>query len=255
MARVMTKRRARRQREAVAAADGLRTRLRAEESRAIWDVERLDALQGATRSLWVVLAISVAMVVNGQSSQVIRFIDLSLAFLIGGITALSQLNAQRAAIDWRQALINEQRAAMERDPTAQEALTDLLWEREGVSPWGAQTITRLIASHPEAWLRTVLEKQHHFTVDVPISAWRGLVARVVATLVVTLPLALPFFVIRRSSPALVLVVIAALLTFVLAIAQARWGRRSFVIALAEMSLITVLAGIGGWVLGRVFVGL
>ncbi len=255
MAQIMTKRRARRRHGATEDPDGQRSRLLTVESRVFWDVERLDALQVAARGLWLVLAISIALVVNGQPNRLSRFIDLSLALLVGGISAVSQFNAQRAAIEWRQGLIQEQRVAMERDPAGQEALTDLLWQREGVSPWGAQTITRLIASHPEAWLRTVLEKQQHLAVDVPTPEWRGMVARVVASLVGTVPLALTLFQARRSTALVGLVVVAAILTIVLAIAQARWGRRSLGIALAELSLITVLAGISGWVLGSVFVGL
>lgn len=135
-----------------------------------------------------------------------------------------------------------------------EALAEMayMFEEDGVTPEESRRIAELIARHPEALLKTMVEKELGIATDVHgDSPLRGaLIMGAAFGLGAAVPI-LPYVFLPIEYAVYGSVAATALVLFGIGVVKARWTRRNPLLSGLEILILATVAGVAGYLFGSV----
>lgn len=210
---------------------------------------RLRLVHVAAGGQILALALVAGIAAETKRSRFVFGAGLLIALVAALVAGAGSYLMTRAAIAAQQRTIAQIRAELDHDPAEAERVLAGLWRREGLSPEGAHTVTRIIAMDPEAWLRTLLEKRFGLSVEAPAHEAREALLIGVAALGGALLPALPFALLAPRPALFLLALLGAVVLAILGSIAGRLTRRNPAMAAFEWLAAGALIGALGYLVG------
>ena len=159
--------------------------------------------------------------------------------------------ASRSEAQVQQAEIRKEQEEIRRNPSFEEREMTHLFAREGVSQEDATEITRLLARYPEAYARTMMEKELGLQMEVPtVRSAEALTMGVSYIIGSIFPLiAYFFFPVLVAFPISLVLTLAALVA--VGIIKGRLASLNLARSTLEIVLVGTASAAGGYLLGSV----
>jgi vacuolar iron transporter family protein len=232
--------------------DFLRVHLAEERRRAGLLGEIRETVFGAQDGLISTLAVVSAA--SGATSDQFVILVAGLASALAGVFSMAAgeymgSKSQREIFD---AQIAGERHEVAERPGEAEAEIAYLFEEDGIPHEDARQVARIMARHPEALLKTMVQKELGLHVDEGHgSPFQGAVIMGVAFGLASAVPIVPYLLLDVAPALYVSFVGTAVALFGLGALKSRWTHRNWFVSGAEMLLIGAFAGVAGYLFGSV----
>ena len=147
--------------------------------------------------------------------------------------------------------IERERQEIERNPETERREIAELFQREGISAEGANTIAKIVTASKESWIKTMAEKELGLSVDAPSNEGLDALYMGVSYLVASVVPLLPYFLLPLKTAFGV-----SLIATIVALVMIGWikgslARLNIFRSAIEVVIIGTISGLGGYFLGTV----
>ncbi len=138
-----------------------------------------------------------------------------------------------------------------RNPEVERREIIALFQREGLPLESARTVARLITTSPEAWLKTMSEKELGLSVDAPTDQWLDSLYMGVSYLVASAVPLLPYFFLPLRDAFIVSLVATLVALLIIGYVKGTLAHMNILRSALEVAVVGTISGLGGYFLGNV----
>ncbi len=157
----------------------------------------------------------------------------------------------RAEAEVQRYEIQREKTEIEQAPDVELREIEALFRHEGISAEGARTVTQIITSNKESWLKTMVEKELGLSVDAPLNEWVDALYMGVSYLVASVIPILPYFFLPITTAFVTSLIATFVALIIIGIVKGRLAQLNLIRSAVEVALIGAISGLGGYVLGDV----
>lgn len=208
-----------------------------------------EVVLGAQDGLLVPLGVTAGVAGATADRTIVVIAGIAEAFAGMVAMGIGAYLASRAEEDVHRAAVAEELRVLRRDPRAVQAELTTLFEAEGLTSAVARSLVSQLASSPEAFVRTLVEKKLGFAVDHPETPIRdGVIVGISYVAGAVVPI-LPYVVLAVHPAFVVSLVLTLLALFALGLAKGKVARTRLLPSALEVAFAGTVAGVAGYVLG------
>ena len=232
--------------------DFLQAHLTDERRKAALLGEIREAIFGAQDGL--ISTVAVVNFVAGASQDSYYVIVAGLATALGGIFSMAageyiSSKSQREIFD---AQIVDEREEVHERPGEAEAELAYMFAEDGLPPERAREVARIMAEHPDALLKTMVEKELSLAVEEPYgSPMQGALVMGAAFGLGSIAPILPHLFLHDTAAVVASVALTLAVLFGIGVVKSRWTHRSWWSSGVEILVIGAIAGVAGYFFGSV----
>jgi VIT1/CCC1 family predicted Fe2+/Mn2+ transporter len=233
-------------------ADFLEAHLTDERRKAALLGEIREAIFGAQDGL--ISTVAIVNFVAGASTDPYYVLVAGLAAALGGIFSMAageyiSSKSQREIFD---AQIVDERNEVHRRPGEAEAELAYMFQEDGLPPDEAREVARIMAEHPDALLKTMVEKELSLSVEeLGGSPLQGALVMGTAFGLGSIVPILPHLFLTDDAAVIASVALTLAVLFGIGAVKSRWTHRSWWASGLEILLIGAVAGVAGYFFGSV----
>jgi len=232
--------------------DFLQAHLTDERRKAALLGEIREAIFGAQDGL--ISTVAVVNFVAGASQDSYYVIVAGLATALGGVFSMAageyiSSKSQREIFD---AQIVDERQEVHERPGEAEAELAYMFAEDGLPPEQAREVARIMAEHPDALLKTMVEKELSLAVEEPYgSPMQGALVMGAAFGLGSIAPILPHLFLHDTAAVVASVSLTLAVLFGIGVVKSRWTHRSWWSSGVEILVIGAIAGVAGYFFGSV----
>ena len=232
--------------------DFLEAHLNDERRKAALLGEIREAIFGAQDGL--ISTVAVVNIVAGATHDRYAVLVAGIATALGGIFSMAAgeyigSKSQREIFD---AQIVDERNEVHERPGEAEAELAYMFEEDGLPRERAGEVARIMAEHPDALLKTMVEKELSLSVEeLGGSPLQGALVMGAAFGLGSIAPILPHLVLNEGPAVIVSVALTLAVLFGIGVVKSRWTHRSWWSSGLEILVIGAVAGVAGYFFGSV----
>jgi VIT1/CCC1 family predicted Fe2+/Mn2+ transporter len=200
---------------------------------------------GLTSTVVIVTAVGAAT--NDRFPVLVAGVSAMLAGMFA--MAVGEYTGSKAVHEIERNEIAGEREEVRERPDEAIAEVALMFEEDGLSAERAMHVAAEIATSPDALLKTMVEKEHGIAAEIGAPPLQGAVIMGIAFGIGSLPALLPYVVLPVNAALIPSLGLSAVSMFALGVLKSRWTKKNWLKSGAEVLLLTVLAGVAGYLFG------
>jgi VIT1/CCC1 family predicted Fe2+/Mn2+ transporter len=157
----------------------------------------------------------------------------------------------RAEVQVQRYEIEREGHEIQRNPEVERREIAALFEREGIPPESARQVSRIIATSPEAWLKTMAEKELGLSVDGANDQWIDSLYMGISYLVASSVPLLPYFFLSLRLAFVVSLVATLVALLIIGYVKGTLAHMNILRSALEVVVVGSISGLGGYFLGNV----